>query len=316
MTHDHNHNHDHEHHHHGHGHHVHAPASFGRAFAVGIALNTAFVGIEVVYGLMANSMALVADAGHNLSDVLALGLAWLASQLAQRRPTGRFTYGLRSSSILAALANAMLLLVVSGAILWEAILRLVRPEAVASETIIWVAAAGILINTATALMFMKGREHDLNIRGAFLHMAADALVSAGVVLAGLGIMLTGWAWLDPVVSVLIIGAILWSTWGLLADAVSLSLHAVPPGIDISAIRAYLESLPEVAEVHDLHIWGMSTTETALTAHLVTSADCSGEALVVKAVHGLNERFRIGHATLQVERAEHKYSCPLAPAHVV
>ena len=317
MAHDHPHcDHDHHHHDHGHGRHIHAPVSYGLAFAVGIGLNTVFVGIEVAYGLMANSMALVADAGHNLSDVLALGLAWLASLLAQRRPTGRFTYGLRSSSILAALANAMLLLVVSGAILWEAILRLFRPEAVASETIIWVAAAGILVNTATALMFMNGREHDLNIRGAFLHMTADALVSAGVVLAGLGIMLTGWTWLDPVVSLLIIGAILWSTWGLLADSMSLSLHAVPPGIEMGAIRAYLESLPGVAEVHDLHIWGMSTTETALTAHLVTTAGGGADALVAQAVRELKEYFRVGHATLQVERAEDKYSCPLAPAHVV
>ena len=321
MAHDHKHcDHDHAaHHDHDHEHargHVHAPAGYGRAFAIGIVLNTAFVVIEVVYGLMANSMALVADAGHNLSDVLALGLAWLASLLAQRRPAGRFTYGLRSSSILAALANAMLLLVVSGAILWEAILRLFRPETVASETIIWVAAAGILVNTATALMFMKGREHDLNIRGAFLHMTADALVSAGVVLAGLGIMLTGWTWLDPVVSLLIIGAILWSTWGLLADSMSLSLHAVPPGIEMGAIRAYLESLPGVAEVHDLHIWGMSTTETALTAHLVTTAGGGADALVAQAVRELKEYFRVGHATLQVERAEDKYSCPLAPAHVV
>ncbi len=324
MAHDHKHcdhdhaaHHDHDHEHaRSHGHHVHAPAGYGRAFAVGIILNTAFVGLEVVYGVMANSMALVADAGHNLSDVLALGLAWLASVLAQRRPAGRFTYGLRSSSILGALANAMLLLVVSGAILWEAILRLFRPETVASETVIWVAAAGILVNTATALMFMKGRERDLNIRGAFLHMAADALVSAGVALAGLGIMLTGWAWLDPVVSLLIIGAILWSTWGLLADAVSLSLHAVPPGIDFGAIRAYLESLPDVAEVHDLHIWGMSTTETALTAHLVTTADGGADAVVAQAVHELNERFHIGHATLQVERVADNYCCPLAPAHVV
>ena len=317
MAHDHPHcDHDHHHHDHGHGRHIHAPVSYGLAFAVGIGLNTVFVGIEVAYGLMANSMALVADAGHNLSDVLALGFAWLASLLAQRRPTGRFTYGLRSSSILAALANAMLLLVVSGAILWEAILRLFRPEAVASETIIWVAAAGILVNTATALMFMNGREHDLNIRGAFLHMTADALVSAGVVLAGLGIMLTGWTWLDPVVSLLIIGAILWSTWGLLADSMSLSLHAVPPGIEMGAIRAYLESLPGVAEVHDLHIWGMSTTETALTAHLVTTAGGGADALVAQAVRELKEYFRVGHATLQVERAEDKYSCPLAPAHVV
>ena len=312
MTHDHKHcDHDHEH-----GHHAPAPAGFGRAFAMGIALNTGFVAIEVIYGVMANSMALVADAGHNLSDVLALALAWLASALAQRQPSGHYTYGLRSSSILAALANAMLLLVVSGAILWEAVLKLLQPEAVASATIIWVAAAGILVNTATALMFMKGRAHDLNIRSAFLHMAADALVSAGVVLAGLGIMLTGWVWLDPVVSLLIIGAILWSTWGLLADALRLSLHAVPPGVDIGAIRAYLESLPEVAEVHDLHIWGMSTTETALTAHLVTTVGGAADALVMRAVHELNERFHIGHATLQVERAEERYPCPLAPAHVV
>lgn len=307
--------HDHHHDHHGHGH-QHGPANYGRAFALGITLNLGFVGVEVVYGLMANSMALIADAGHNLSDVLALALAWLASLLAQRKPSGRFTYGLRSSSILAALANSMLLLVVSGAILWEAILRLLKPETVGSGTIIWVAAIGIAINTATALMFMKGRKDDLNVRGAYLHMAADALVSVGVVVAGLGIMLTGWAWLDPLVSILIVGAILWSTWGLLADSVRLSLHAVPPGIDAKAIRDYLESLPNVAEVHDLHIWGMSTTETALTAHLVMSNGYPGDAFIAQAVHELHGRFQIGHATLQVETADEHYVCPLAPEYMV
>ena len=313
MAHDHQHDQPHEHH--GHGHH-HGPASYGRAFGVGIALNLGFVGVEAVYGLMANSMALIADAGHNLSDVLALAMAWLASLLAQRKPSRRFTYGLRSSSILAALANSMLLLVVSGAILWEAIQRVFRPETVGSGTIIWVAAIGIAINTATALMFMRGRKDDLNIRGAFLHMAADALVSAGVVAAGLGIMFTGWAWLDPLVSILIVGAILWSTWGLLADSVSLSLHAVPPGIDASAIRHYLASLPNVAEVHDLHIWGMSTTETALTAHLVMSGCYPSDAFIAEAVHELHEHFQVGHATLQVESGDGHYACPLAPEHVV
>lgn len=307
--------HDHHHDHHGHGH-QHGPVNYGRAFALGITLNLGFVGVEVVYGLMANSMALIADAGHNLSDVLALALAWLASLLAQRKPSGRFTYGLRSSSILAALANSMLLLVVSGAILWEAILRLLKPETVGSGTIIGVAAIGIAINTATALMFMKGRKDDLNIRGAYLHMATDALVSAGVVLAGLGMTLTGWTWLDPLVSILIVGAILWSTWGLLADSVSLSLHAVPPGIDALAIRDYLESLPKVAEVHDLHIWGMSTTETALTAHLVMSNGYPGNAFIAQAVHELHEHFQVGHATLQVETADANYACPLAPEYVV
>jgi len=307
--------HDHHHDRHGHGH-PHGPANYGRAFALGITLNLGFVGVEAVYGVMANSMALIADAGHNLSDVLALALAWLASLLAQRKPSGRFTYGLRSSSILAALANAMLLLVVSGAILWEALLRLLSPETVASGTIIGVAAIGIAINTATALMFMKGRKDDLNIRGAFLHMAADALVSAGVVLAGLGIMFTGWSWLDPLVSLLIVGAIIWSTWGLLADSVSLSLHAVPPGIDALAVRGYLASLPDVAEVHDLHIWGMSTTETALTAHLVMSNGYPGNAFIAQAVHELHERFQVGHATLQVESADEHYACPLAPDYIV
>ena len=307
--------HDHHHDHHGHGH-QHGPVNYGRAFALGITLNLGFVGVEVVYGLMANSMALIADAGHNLSDVLALALAWLASLLAQRKPSGRFTYGLRSSSILAALANSMLLLVVSGGILWEAILRLLKPETVGSGTIIGVAAIGIAINTATALMFMKGRKDDLNIRGAYLHMATDALVSAGVVLAGLGMTLTGWTWLDPLVSIVIVGAILWSTWGLLADSVSLSLHAVPPGIDALAIRDYLESLPKVAEVHDLHIWGMSTTETALTAHLVMSNGYPGNAFIAQAVHELHEHFQVGHATLQVETADANYACPLAPEYVV
>ena len=318
-SHDHDHDHDHdqgENHHHGHGHgHHHGPLNYGRAFALGIALNLGFVGLEVAYGLMANSMALVADAGHNLSDVLALGLAWLASLLSQRRPSGKFTYGLRSSSILAALANAMLLLVVSGAILWEAVLRLFRPESVASETIIWVALAGIVINTATALMFMKGREHDLNIRGAFLHMAADALVAAGVVVAGLVILLTGWLWLDPVVSLAINAVIIWGTWGLLRDSVNMSLDAVPPEIDPAEVRAFVSSRPGVAATDDLNIWPMSKTEIALTCHIVMPGGHPGDAFLHDLAEKLGRRFKIRHPTAQIEVDPH-LACTLAPEDAV
>lgn len=269
IQHDHGHAHD---HHHGHSH---APASFGRAFAVGITLNLGFVVVEAVYGVIAGSMALVADAGHNLSDVLGLVIAWTASVLAARPPSARFTYGFKSSSILAALGNAAFLLVALGAILVETIRRLIEPEPVAGGPVMAVAAVGIVINTATALMFMRGRKHDINIRGAYLHMAADAAVSAGVVVAGLLITLTGAQWIDPVTSLLIVGIIAVGTWGLLKDSLRMGLHAVPPGIDERKVRHFLNSLSGVEAVHDLHIWPMSTTETALTAHLVMPGRASG-----------------------------------------
>lgn len=288
------------HHAHGHGGHSHAPASFGRAFAIGIVLNTVFVGIEAAYGFMAGSMALVADAGHNLSDVLALALAWIASVLAQRSPGGRFTYGYKSSTILAALANAALLLIAIGGIAYETVHRMSSPPEVEGWTMILVAGVGIVINTFTALLFMRGSKHDLNVRGAFLHMAADALVSLGVVIAGVVILLTGANWVDPVTSLLIVIVIAWGTWGLLKDSVKLGLNAVPEGISVVAVREYLVTLPGVAAVHDLHIWPMSTTETAMTAHLMMPGGHPGDLFLREVAEELAHHHGIGHTTLQVE----------------
>lgn len=293
--------HDHSHAHgHSHGH-SHAPADFGRAFAIGIALNTAFVIVEAVFGYISGSMALVADAGHNLSDVLGLLIAWGASAAAKRPPSARFTYGLKSSTILAALANAALLMVAIGAILFETIDRLLDPVEPEGWTMIWVAGVGIVINTATALLFVRGRKDDLNIRGAFLHMAADALVSVGVVVAGAAILLTGAIWLDPLTSLVILAVIGWGTWGLARDSLKLGLLGVPEGIDEAAVRATLEGEPGVTEVHDLHIWPMSTTETALTAHLVIPEGHPGDAFLAEVAHRLSHDHNIGHATLQIEQ---------------
>lgn len=298
----HSHTHDHGHGHaHGHGHgHSHAPADFGRAFAIGIVLNTGFVIVEAVFGFISGSMALVADAGHNLSDVLGLLIAWGASIAAKKPPSARFTYGLKSSTILAAFANAMLLLVAIGAILFETVHRFVDPVEPEGWTMIWVAGVGIVINTATALMFMRGRKHDLNIRGAFLHMAADALVSVGVVIAGVAILLTGVVVIDPLVSLVIVAVIAWGTWGLLKDSVKMGLLAVPDGVDDAGVRAFLRGLPGVAAVHDLHIWPMSTTETALTAHLIMPGGHPGDAFLRETAHELEHHHAIGHVTLQVE----------------
>ncbi len=302
-------------HSHGQGHahdhgHSHAPASYGRAFAIGVALNSAFVVVELGFGLWSGSMALVADAGHNLSDVLSLLIAWGANIMAAKPASGRFTYGYKASSILAALANAGLLLVALGAILFETIQRLIHPAPVEGWTMIGVAGVGIVINTATALMFVGGRKHDINIRGAFLHMAADALVSLGVVIAGVLILLTGRQWIDPATSLLIVLVIGWGTWGLLRDSVKMGLLAVPDSIDERAVRSCLAELPGVAAVHDLHIWPMSTTETALTAHLVMPAGHPGDAFLHDVAHELEERFKIGHATVQVETGgvEHCLDC--------
>ncbi|QDM41544.1 cation diffusion facilitator family transporter [Altererythrobacter sp. TH136] len=288
-------------HDHGHGHgHGHGPVNHGPAFAIGVTLNLAFVVVEAVYGFLAGSMALLADAGHNLSDVLSLALAWGASVLARRAPSGRYTYGFKSSTILAALANAGLLLVAIGAIAFETLNRMAAPPAVEGRTMIAVASIGILINGATALLFMRGRKHDLNIRGAFLHMTADALVSLGVVIAGAAILLTGERWIDPVTSLVIVLVIAWGTWGLLKDSVKLSLNAVPEHIDEAAVRAHLAALPGVTAVHDLHIWPMSTTEAALTAHLVIPAGHPGDAFLRDLAHDLEHEFAIGHTTVQVE----------------
>jgi cobalt-zinc-cadmium efflux system protein len=288
----------------------HAPKNFGAAFAIGITLNFGFVIAQVVFGLIAHSLALLADAGHNLSDVLGLLLAWGATVLARTAPTERRTYGMRSSSILAALFNAILLLVSVGAIALEAIRRFNHPSPVAGATVIWIAALGILVNGATALLFMSGRKGDLNIRSAFMHMAGDAVISAGVALAGVAILLTVKQWIDPVVSLAISAVIVWGTWDLLRDSVNLALHAVPENIDAASVRKYLGSLPDVLEVHDLHIWPMSTTQTALTAHLVRTTDRCDCELLEKAARDLHDRFAIEHTTIQFELAGH--DCHLAP----
>ena len=303
---------------HGHEHagHHHAPASFGRAFAIGITLNLCYVVGEVFYGVIAHSLALLADAGHNFGDVLGLGGAWLAAELSKRRPGGRYTYGLRRSSILAALANAVLLLVVTGGIAWEGIQRLITPQPVGGGVIMAVAAVGIVINGATALLFMAGRKGDLNIQGAFTHMAADALVALGVVVAGAVIYWTGWLWVDPAVSLVVSVVIIGGTWSLLRDSVNFSLDAVPPGIDQEKIALFLQGLPGVAEVHDLHIWGMSTTETALTAHLVRPSAGLDDDMLHHAAEELRDHFNIGHATFQVETGVGAKLCRLRPDEVV
>ena len=307
--------HDHGGHPHDHSAHAHAPASFGTAFAIGIALNLGFVVIEAVYGLLSNSVSLLADAGHNLSDVLGLGVAWLATVLARRAPTARFTYGMRGSSILAALFNAVFLLVTVGGLSWEAIRRLGSPEPVAGKTMMAVAAIGILVNGVTAWLFASGRKDDINLKGAFLHMASDALVSVGVVAAGLLILLTGWLWIDPIVSLVINGVIVWGTWGLLRDSVGMSMAAVPPQIDPAAVRTFLSARTGVVDVHDLHIWPMSTTENALTCHLVMPNGHPGDAFLHELAGDLAQRFRINHTTVQIEVDQH-LACALAPDEVV
>jgi len=309
--------HQHDHHDHSHAHggsgHSHAPDSFGVAFAVGVVLNTAFVVAELVFGYAANSLALISDAVHNFSDVIALMLAWVAGWLARKQPTEQHTYGYRRASILAALVNAGLLLIAVGGIAVEAINRIAEPAAVAGATVVAVAALGIVVNGGTALMFMRGRHGDLNIRGAFLHMAADAAVSLGVVAAACVILLTGWQWLDPAISLSIAAIVLVSGWGLARDSVNLALDGVPKGIELSGVRDYLDGLEGVTEVHDLHIWAMSTNETALTAHLVRPGGYEDSFL-----HGvceqLSHRFNIQHATLQIETGSDV--CRLAPAEVV
>jgi cobalt-zinc-cadmium efflux system protein len=291
------------HSHSGHGHshaHSHAPADFGRAFAIGTVLNLGFVLVEGLAGIATGSMALLADAGHNLSDVLGLLIAWGGASLAKRPASRRFTYGLSSSTILGALANAVLLLFAVGAIALEAVQRLGSPAPVPGATVMIVAGIGIVINTATALLFMRGSKHDLNIRGAYLHMAADAAVSAAVVVGGALILFTGKAWIDPALSLLIVVVILWSTWGLLRDSVVMALHAVPPGIDAEQVEETLATLPGVARVHDLHIWPMSTTQVALTAHLQMPGGHPGDAFLHDVQHRLEHDHGIHHMTLQIE----------------
>ena len=300
--------------HHGHGHgHAHAPTDFGRAFAIGIALNLSFVIVEVVYGLIAHSLALVADAGHNLSDVLGLVLAWTASVLVRRLPTQRRTYGLRRSSILVSLVNAVVLLIGIGAIAWEAVQRLQHPEPVASDVVMAVAAVGIAVNGITAWMFAAGRKGDVNIRGAFLHMASDAVVSLGVVLAALTMRYTGWLWLDPLVSLAIVVVIAFGTWSLLRESLDLALDAVPRAIDPVEVETYLAMLPGVVAVHDLHIWGISTTDAALTVHLVKPDASIDDALLARINHDLRQRFRIGHVTVQFELGDEAHPCGVVAA---
>lgn len=313
--------HAHDHTHDGHDHgpgaagHGHAPASFGAAFAVGTGLNAAFVAVQVMFGLWAHSMALLADAVHNLGDVLGLLIAWGAAVLAKRHPTRDRTYGWGRGTILASSTNAVVLLLSCGAIAIEAIRRFGDPAPVGGRIVMTVAALGILVNGLSALLFMRGRKEDLNVKGAFLHMAYDAAVSAAVVGAGLLIMMTGWLWLDPVTSLLIVVVIVGGTWGLLRASLDLALDRVPEGIDMTEVGAELRALPGVAEVHDLHVWALSTTETALTAHLVVEGG-DPDALIRQAGALMRTRFRIGHATFQVETPTLAETCALRPAHVV
>ncbi len=285
------------------GGHAHAPATFGRAFLIGTTLNLGFVILEASYGVLSNSVALLADAGHNLSDVLGLLVAWGASVLSRRRPSANFTYGLRRTSILSALFNAVFLLVAVGAIAFEAFQRLANPQPVAGGVVMAVAAVGIVVNGTTAWLFARGSKHDINLRGAFFHMAADAGVSAAVVVSGFLILRTGWLWLDPATSLIVVAVILFGTWGLLRQSIGMSLDRVPEHIPPAEVVAALERLPGVTMIHDLHIWSLSTTEVALTCHLVMPAGCPGDAFLHAASAMLHDRFRIEHSTFQVERGD-------------
>ncbi|MGH6649271.1 cation diffusion facilitator family transporter [Aquabacterium sp.] len=310
--HHHDHAHDHHGHSHGHGHaghgHVHAPANFNQAFAIGIVLNTVFVAIEAFYGWKINSLALLADAGHNLSDVAGLLLAWVGVLAGKVRPSMRNTYGFKRATILAAFANAFILLVAMGSLAWEALGRFNSPVPTQGVTIMVVAAIGIVVNTATALLFMRGSKDDLNIRGAFLHMAADALVSLGVVIAGALTLKFGWAWLDPAVSLAIALVIVVGTWGLFRQSLHLLFDGVPEQIDLPAVKAYLETLPGVDRVHDLHVWAMGTSEIALTAHLVMPERQADDAFLKDVTEHLHDQFKIEHVTVQVVRAPFSQLC--------
>jgi cobalt-zinc-cadmium efflux system protein len=313
--------HDHGGHHHvghGHGGHCHglSPDELDWAMAAGVAMNAAFVVVEFACGVWASSLALVADAGHNAGDVIGLLLAWAASRLARRPPTRRYTWGFRRTTIYAALGNAVLLLTACGAILWEAWHRLWAPQPVAGPVMIAVATLGVVINTLTALLFMRGRADDANVRGAFLHMAADAAVSAGVVVAGIAVMLTSLPWIDPLVSIVITLVIVAGTWDLFRESVDLSLDAVPRSVDAAALAAALESVPGVVEVHDLHVWGASTSEISLTVHLVVPDQAHHGGVLAAANTLLRERFRVAHTTIQLERQEACDACPQRPADVL
>ena len=302
---------------HSHAGHSHAlPSSLGKVFLAGIVLNLAFVAAEWVFGVMSHSLALLADATHNLGDVLGLVLAWAASHLSRRAPSERFTYGLRGTSILAALANALILVLVTGGLAWEAIHRLRDPQPVQSGIVIAVALVGVLINGLTAWLFMSRQKNDLNVRGAYLHMAADAVISLGVAVAGVVVMFTGWLWLDPVVTLVLGVVIVAGSWGLLRASLKLALHAVPETIEGADVRDYLAQLAGVSEVHDLHIWGMSTTENAMTAHLVCRSGHPGDAFLQLAAREVERKFSIHHVTLQVELGDTASPCALAPSHLV
>ncbi len=314
------HKHDHhcnEHHHdHSHDHHHHGPKNYNSIFFFGIILNFSFVIVEFLFGFFSNSLALMADAGHNLSDVAGLILAWGAFWLAKRKPSTRFTFGLRKSSILSALFNAILLLVAIGIIIWEAIHRFFIPTEVQSTTMIIVATIGIVINAGTAMLFMKDRDHDINIKGAYLHMMADALISLGVVLAGFAIKFTGYQWIDPVTTLIICAIIIVGTWGLLKDSIIMSMDAVPENIDPEKIRQYFEKLPGVEEVHDLHIWAMSTTENALTVHLVVKENINQNKLLKTINHELVDHQKIHHPTIQIEQFDNEFVCSFKADDVV
>jgi len=293
-----------------------SPRNLGTVFALATLLNIAFVAAETAFGFLSHSMALLADAGHNFGDVLGLIAAWAATLLAQHRPTPHYTYGLRGSSILAALLNAIILLIAVGGITVEAIQRLIAPEPVASMTMIVVASIGVVINGASVILLHGGHHRDLNLRSAFVHMVGDVVVSVGVVVSGVIILATHWLWLDPAMSLAIAAVIVFGTWRLLRHSLDMALHAVPPGIDAAAVRRQLSDVAGVAAVHDLHIWPMSTTTTALTCHLVMPGGHPGDAVLAQIADELHERFGIDHATIQVETGDPDHPCVLVSDHVV
>lgn len=305
---------------HDHGDHVHhlglGSAGYGRAFGIGIALNLAFVVVEVAYGVLAHSVALLADAAHNFGDVLGLALSWGATALAQLKPSTRRTFGFRRSTIVASLANALILLFITGGLAWESVRRLLSAEQPRGSTIVVVASIGAVVNAASALLFMARRKEDLNVRSAFLHLASDAALACGVAVAGVGIVLTGWVWLDPSVSIVLALTILAGTWSLTKKSLNLVLDAVPEGIDPERVRAFLGALPSVVEVHDLHIWAMSTTETALTAHLVMPGNACDPTFLASVCRELHDQFKVDHPTLQIDPQEAPLPCALAPDDIV
>ncbi len=296
--------------------HSHSTANYNLSFALGIALNIVFVLIETGYGIKADSLALIADAWHNLSDVISLVLAWGAHYLSSRPATRKRTYGLGRVSILASLLSAILLLFALGGISWEAIQRFSEPQVVNGSIVITVAAIGVVINTATALLFVSGQKHDLNLRGAYLHMAADAGVSLGVVIAGGAIILTGWLWLDPVISLFIVLVVLIGTWNLLKDSLNLSIDAVPKNIDITEIREYLSSLDNISQIHDLHIWALSTRKNALSVHLVSRNESIDNVFLKQVQEHLHHHFNIEHTTIQIEKEDSAHTCALDTPHCV